>query len=419
MTTPQPTATPTTQTPDVLRAFAHVLRTLDPNDNDWSDLAPLGTAIGDARIVCIGESTHLNREFYLLKDRLFRYLASEHGFTAFVLESGFPEGWAVDEWVQGGPGDLAELSRSSITYGLGDCDEMRALLQWMRERNASASRKLRFYGADLGGSSANPGTSVRAALARLSPEPGDAALRVQTDLGPQHDAMARWLSISEDELQRIGDALRALVARADASGDELACRFAESASISCAAFSTLARGQAFHPGENARDRYMAETVRWVLEREPRIVVAAHDAHIQRTGMGTMPSLGSFLSTGGFPRSVVVGALSAHGEVVKLAIEGGRGVSAEMDAMRAPPDGIESLLAATSPGPCLYDLTALPAESRPGVMPMLGQNIAQDIDIARSFDLLVDVGPVTVVDDLLQRLRSSLAAANAIAGGKLP
>lgn len=57
-------------------------------------------------MVAIGESSHCNHEFYLLHDRITRYLVQQHGFTAFAAESGFPEGRFVDEWIKGGNADL-------------------------------------------------------------------------------------------------------------------------------------------------------------------------------------------------------------------------------------------------------------------------------------------------------------------------
>src|SRR5215510_7894342 len=113
-----------------LRDNAALLRTIDPEDEDFSDLEPLRDIVGDARVVAIGESTHRIHEFYQIRHRLARFLMTRLGFTGFVMESGFPEGLSADRWVAGGPGDIDTILRRSITYHLGRCREMRDHLQW-------------------------------------------------------------------------------------------------------------------------------------------------------------------------------------------------------------------------------------------------------------------------------------------------
>jgi erythromycin esterase len=77
------------------------LGTADPvgplDDLEWLD-----QAIGDSRVVAIGESAHYNREFFQLRHRLLRYLVERHGFSAYAVESGFVEGCRVDP-AQGAP----------------------------------------------------------------------------------------------------------------------------------------------------------------------------------------------------------------------------------------------------------------------------------------------------------------------------
>src|SRR4051812_132680 len=115
-----------------LRANAALLRTIDPDDDDFSDLEPLRGIVGDARAVAIGEGGHRIHEFYQIRHRLTRFLLAELGFTAFVMESGFPEGLAVNEWITEGRGDLEDLLRRGITYNMGRCAEMRGQLEWLR-----------------------------------------------------------------------------------------------------------------------------------------------------------------------------------------------------------------------------------------------------------------------------------------------
>ena len=72
-----------------LLRHATEVRTLDPGDDDFSDLRGLGTAIGDARIVLLGEASHGHGSTFLAKGRILKYLHQRKGFDVLVWESGF------------------------------------------------------------------------------------------------------------------------------------------------------------------------------------------------------------------------------------------------------------------------------------------------------------------------------------------
>ena len=67
---------------------AHV-RSVDPADDDFADLAPLAQAIGEARVVQLGEQSHGDGTCFLAKCRLVRFLHRELGFDVLAWESGF------------------------------------------------------------------------------------------------------------------------------------------------------------------------------------------------------------------------------------------------------------------------------------------------------------------------------------------
>ncbi len=72
-----------------LSEHAGAIRTIDPSDDDFSDLECIAEAIGDARIVWLGEPSHGDGAAFRAKDRLVRFLHRRHGFSTLLWESGF------------------------------------------------------------------------------------------------------------------------------------------------------------------------------------------------------------------------------------------------------------------------------------------------------------------------------------------
>jgi len=64
------------------------LNSVDPEDDDFSDLMPLRELLEGVRIVLLGEATHFNGTDFLAKTRLIRFLHSELGFDVLAFEAG-------------------------------------------------------------------------------------------------------------------------------------------------------------------------------------------------------------------------------------------------------------------------------------------------------------------------------------------
>jgi erythromycin esterase len=71
---------------EYVATHAHAIHSLT-NSEDFSDLLPLADAIGDARIVRLGESSHGSGTMSLLKTRLIRFLHEQRGFNVIAFES--------------------------------------------------------------------------------------------------------------------------------------------------------------------------------------------------------------------------------------------------------------------------------------------------------------------------------------------
>jgi erythromycin esterase len=300
-------------------------------------------------VVAIGESTHRIHEFYEIRHRLTRFLVKELGFTAFVMESGFPEGLRVDDWVRGGPGDLDHLLRNGITYHMGKCAEMRAHLEWLRDND------VRFYGMDVPDSAASARPAVAACLSFLDDVDPDYAEVVRAKLVPLFDylpddrtglawsapALHAYLALDanhRNELTaRIGELAERLqaqrivhIGRTSSDRVAVADRCAATARHTDAFLQAMAAAaERTYAGANIRDAAMAENVEWILGREERIVVAAANGHVQRWPF-SVPLLTSDLTTLGQHL-----AASLDDELVVIATAFGGGT---LFLHRAIPDG---------------------------------------------------------------------------------
>jgi len=72
-----------------LKGYASTVRSIDPSDTGFSDLNGLKTAIGDARIVLLGEQTHGEGSTFEAKTRIIKFLHGKMGFDVLAFESGF------------------------------------------------------------------------------------------------------------------------------------------------------------------------------------------------------------------------------------------------------------------------------------------------------------------------------------------
>ncbi|SHF16264.1 erythromycin esterase family protein [Streptoalloteichus hindustanus] len=415
---------------------ASVLSGLDPA-SPLDDLEPLREIVGSARVVAIGENSHYIREFSLVRHRILRFLVERCGFTVLAHESGFSEGFTMASWIEGAGSDedLDHLVDSTIAVGLARPAEARAMLRWMRERNRRADTPVRFAGIDLpmaAGSLLPNLLPLREYLTDVDP---DSVPLLNTALGIAErtagtslaQAAPAWSELDPAEQDALTSALARLlfrfqslapqhVAHSDQRRYDTALwqlRGACQADYHLRAMFGLISGTPLSGDMSVRDIYMAESVRWHLDHsEPgtRIVLLAHNAHIQKTPAYYGGPVLTALPTGQHLQQMLgddyvsIGVTSGGGDTAALYPGGAEpfGISLQNVALEAPePGSIEGLFASADLGLSLVNLREAPrsgqAETEPDRIRMDSEYV--HTPVLDAFDAVVHVPASTVADDL--------------------
>ncbi|MFF1906224.1 erythromycin esterase family protein [Kitasatospora sp. NPDC058218] len=272
-----------------LEQAAHPLRTTEPGRNT-TDLRALGTMIGDARVVGLGEATHGSHEFFTMKERVFRYLVEEKGFTTFALELSWSAGLRIDDYLQTGKGgDARTVAKETLANSPWDREEFVSLIEWMRDYNRRhPDRTVHFMGDDLGAPSLDDAFFARItdyvrqnhpqALAQLD--------ELYTGLRPIDDVFAYLGKPLAERRQLAARAQQALdlVGSLRGAGGE-AFEWAEQNARSVAQTTTFLTldptDKESLPGfERFRDEVMAQNVTWWQQRTGhKVLVSAQNDHV--------------------------------------------------------------------------------------------------------------------------------------------
>jgi len=122
------------------------VRSIDPDDVDFSDLEPLRDALKDVRLVLLGEADHFSGSDFLAKSRLIKFLHQELGFDVLAMEAPiYDMAVAWDSLKSGAP------ARESFALGaLGQwhgSEQMQPLIEYI-SKEAAGNQPLELAGFD-------------------------------------------------------------------------------------------------------------------------------------------------------------------------------------------------------------------------------------------------------------------------------
>ncbi|WP_160720972.1 erythromycin esterase family protein [Bacillus sp. USDA818B3_A] len=121
-----------------------------------NDLDPILDAIGDAKYVLLGESSHGTSEFYTIRAELTKRLIQEKGFSFIAVEGDWPSCQSINRYIKGYSPSNTDVHKVLEDFNrwptwMWANDEIMELIAWLNEFNLNTNRseKVGFYGLDV------------------------------------------------------------------------------------------------------------------------------------------------------------------------------------------------------------------------------------------------------------------------------
>ncbi|TYP79565.1 erythromycin esterase family protein [Paenibacillus methanolicus] len=253
-------------------------------------------AVGDARIVLLGEASHGTSEFYTMRAEITKRLLERKGFRIIAVEGDWPSCYEINRWIKNYTGAAATARGALAGFGrwpewMWANEEIETFAQWLKAFNGirEGNDRAGIYGFDVYSLWESMEETIRYLRNTNSPEL-DQAIRAYECFGPygrdeQAYGAAAAYALGESCEQEVVDLLRDLRMR------RMGTNLKDEESLN-AVMNTLVAADAeryyramIHGGPdswNIRDTHMTEVMAQLMNAygdDAKIIVWAHNTHI--------------------------------------------------------------------------------------------------------------------------------------------
>lgn len=271
------------------------------------DLTPILDAIGDAKIVLLGEASHGTSEFYTVRAELSKRLIEEKGFTLIAVEGDWPSTQPINRFIKGykeGPENVHNALKAFKRFPtwMWANEEIAELVTWLKKHNEQKEEKVGFYGIDVY-SLWESLEEVITYLSKTDPEGTELAFAKKAfacfepfNRHPETYAISS-VNISEACIDEVSKLLTSIRAHEDKYKD------AEETDLSLKINAMVARNaeeyyramvRSDELSWNVRDEHMVETINEIMDyhgKQAKIIIWEHNTHIGDASATDMEAAG--------------------------------------------------------------------------------------------------------------------------------